>query len=111
MHFKSFADQVQDGLVSARAILKKSEAEVQVGDVVEIKFAHKNNPGYFPVKEVTRVTELIAKKGEVLAREFERRILARDGPRPTPPGWLLQAQSQRSNVSPAPEAATATAMR
>jgi len=104
-----FPELLANDLGSARAILNKNEADIRVGDVVEIKFAHKDNPGYFPVKEVTRVTELVAKKGELLAQDFERRILARNGHRPFRPGWLLQAQP--APASPAPEVTATTAMR
>ena len=73
-----FPDLLADDIGSARALLNQSQAGVQVGDVVEIKFAHKNNPRYFPVKEVTRVTQFVASRDEMLAKDFERRILARN---------------------------------
>lgn len=48
--------------------------DVHVGDIVAIRLAHKDNPPLFPVKEVTRVTQLIAKRDTALAREFARGI-------------------------------------
>lgn len=63
--------------------------DVQVGDIVELRIAHKDNPKFFPVKEVTRVTGLVAKSDTALARDFARGItLARCGDSP------LQAMSQ-----------------
>ncbi len=88
-----FPDLLADDVGSARAILNQSEAGVQVGDVVEIKFAHKNNPRYFPVKEVTRVTQLVAGKDEMLAKDFERRIIARNRHGAAPPDWLARART------------------
>ncbi len=82
-----FPELLADEIESVRAVLEPAETGVQVGDVVEVKFAHKDNPRYFPVKELTRVTELVAKKGEMLARDFERRILARSGRAPAPAPW------------------------
>lgn len=64
-------------------------SDVQVGDIVELRIAHKDNPKFFPVKEVTRVTELLAKGDTALARDFALSItLARRGDSP------LQAMSQ-----------------
>ena len=81
---------------AARAFLDRSDARVSVGDVVEIKFAHKDNPRYFPVKELTRVTELVASKGQMLARDYERRILARSGKAAPGPQWLSHATAQQT---------------
>jgi len=86
-----FPELLADDTEFARAILNRGEAEVQVGDVVEIKFAHKDNPRFFPVKELTRVTELVASKDQMLAKDYARRILARNGHRASPPDWLAQA--------------------
>jgi len=84
---------------SARAILNRSDAKVAVGDVVEIKFAHKDNPRYFPVKEVTRVTELVASKDQLLARDYQRRILARTGQGSSRPQWASQAPAASQSVA------------
>jgi hypothetical protein len=107
-----FPDLLANDIGSARAVLNQSEAGAQVGDVVEIKFAHKDNPRYFPVKEVTRVTEFVARKDEMLAKDFERRILARNGRGASPPpDWLAQASTLPSRPSSAPRTTTADARR
>ena len=87
-----FPELLANDVDSARAILNRGDAQVQVGDVVEIKFAHKSNSRYFPVKELTRVTQFVAKKDEMLAKDYERRILARSGHTDSPPDWLRQAR-------------------
>lgn len=74
-----FPELLANGSESARAMITSVEAGIQVGDVVEIKFAHKDNLRFFPVKEVTRVTSLVAYRDEMIAKDFERRILARNG--------------------------------
>jgi hypothetical protein len=74
-----FPELLANGSESARAMITSAEAGIQVGDVVEIKFAHKDNLRFFPVKEVTRVTSLVAHRDEMIAKDFERRILARNG--------------------------------
>ncbi len=99
-----FPELLANDTGSARAFLNRSDAKVAVGDVVEIKFAHKDNPRYFPVKELTRVTELVASKDQILARDYERRILARTNHAPSGPQWLSQAQQQ-----PVPSQAEQTA--
>jgi hypothetical protein len=106
-----FPNVLANGIGSARAVLDQSEAAVQLGDVVEIKFAHKDNPRYFPVNEVTRVTKLVARSDEILANDFERRILARNVHGAAPPDWLAQAQTLPSSPSPATRASTADARR
>jgi len=100
-----FPELLANDTGSARAILNRSDARVAVGDVVEIKFAHKDNPRYFPVKELTRVTELVASKGQMLARDYERRILARNGQGNPRPQWLSQAPA----AQPAEQALQTTA--
>ena len=87
-----FPELLGGDVESARAVLRQSEPGVQVGDVVEIKFAHKDNPRFFPVRETTRVTALVAKKDEMLAKEYEQRILARSGHGTSTPLWLTQAR-------------------
>ena len=94
-----FPDLLANGIGSARAVLNQSEAGVRVGDVVEIKFAHKDNPRFFPVKELTRVTRLVAGRDEMLAKDFERRILARDGHGAPPPQWRALAPIPPSSPS------------
>jgi len=88
-----FPELLANDVGSARAVLNQAEAAVQVGDVVEIKFAHKKNPRFFPVKERTRVTQFVARKGEMLAKEFERRIIARTRGSEPSPEWLRHARA------------------
>ena len=107
-----FPDLLADDTGSARALLNQSEAGVQVGDVVEIKFAHKNNPRYFPVKEVTRVTQFVASRDEMLAKDFERRILARNRQDAAPADGLARARTALpAGLNPAPRTTTADAGR
>jgi hypothetical protein len=78
-----FPDLLANGSGAARAFLSDAQASVGVGDIVEVKFAHKggkDSASFFPVKEITRVTEVVAKRGEMLATDFEQRIMARTGP-------------------------------
>lgn len=97
---------------SARAFLNRSDAKVAVGDVVEIKFAHKDNPRYFPVKELTRVTDLVASKDQMLARDYERRILARNSaPANTQPQWLSKAVPATTDTADSQTLQTAVARR
>ena len=93
-----FPELLADDTGAARAFLNRSDSKVAVGDIVEIKFAHKDNPRYFPVKELTRVTELVASKDQMLARDYERRILARTGHGNAGPQWLTQAAAQQSTA-------------
>jgi hypothetical protein len=103
-----FPELLADDTGAARAILHRGAAEVQVGDVVEIKFAHKDNPRFFPVKERTRVTALVAKRNEALARDYARRILARSGSGAAPmPEWLARVRALPA--LPGDAAATRTA--
>ena len=106
-----FPELLGNDVGSARAVLNQSEAGVQVGDVVEIKFAHKDNPRYFPVRELTRVTQFVASKDEMLAKDYARRILARTGHEAVPPGWFAQAPVLPANASSAPRMTTADAGR
>lgn len=106
-----FPELLADDTEFARAILNRGEAQVQVGDVVEIKFAHKDNPRYFPVKELTSVTELVASKDQMLAKDYARRILARNGHRAPPPDWLAQASAGPAAPSRMRQTTTADARR
>jgi hypothetical protein len=106
-----FPELLANDTGSARAVLNRSDVRVAVGDVVEIKFAHKDNPRYFPVKELTRVTELVASKDQMLARDFERRILARNGQSNARPQWLSQSAPAQPAGSPAVQTTTADARR
>lgn len=106
-----FPDLLADGTGAARAFLERGDARVQVGDVVEIKFAHKDNQRFFPVKELTRVTELVANKDQMLAKDMERRILARNGGGRAAPAWLAQASAAQAATGGAPPTKTAEAGR
>ena len=59
-----------------RALAHASAAGVQIGDLVQIEFAHRENPRHFPLKEITRVTAVVAANGEAPGRDAERRKLA-----------------------------------
>ena len=77
-----FQELLPDGSEAIRAQLI-DVSDVQVGDIVEVKFAHKDNPRFFPVNEVTRVTELVARRDTALARYVARNIMrARHGVSP-----------------------------
>jgi len=107
-----FPELLANDTGSTRAFLNRSDARVAVGDVVEIKFAHKDNPNYFPVKELTRVTELVASKDQMLARDYERRILARTNLASTAtPQWLSQATASQPAANQQAQATTADASR
>jgi hypothetical protein len=96
-----FPELLANDTGSARAVLNRSDVRVAVGDVVEIKFAHKDNPRYFPVKELTRVTGLVASKDQMLARDFQRRILARNAQGNARPQWLSQSAPAQPAAAPA----------
>jgi len=106
-----FPELLANDTGSARARLQRGDAEVEVGDVVEIRFAHKDNPRYFPVKDVTRVTEFVARKNEKLARDYQRRILARTGHDAAAPGWLTQVAALPSGPHATLRTTTADATR
>ena len=106
-----FPELLGGDVESARAVLRQSEPGVQVGDVVEIKFAHKDNPRFFPVRETTRVTALVAKKDEMLAKEYEQRILARSGHGTSTPLWLTQARMSPPKSATLPPPSMAEAAR
>ena len=77
-----FPDLLANGAGAASAFISDSQSSIGIGDIVEIKFAHKSSKEtvpYFPVKEITRVTELIARRDEMLAKDYAQRILARAG--------------------------------
>ena len=59
-----------------RTLANASAAGVQVGDLVEIEFAHRENPRHFPLKEITRVTAVVAAHDATPGRDAERRKLA-----------------------------------
>jgi hypothetical protein len=121
-----FPDLLANGSGAARAFLGDAQSGVTVGDIVEIKFAHKSGKetaSYFPVKELTRVTEVVAKRDEMLARDYEQRILARTIPGttrqtqfgsnvPAVPGWLApQGGAPSASPMQAPVGQTAALPR
>ncbi len=105
-----FPSPLAKDIGSARALLDMADAEVETGDVVEIRFAHKDNPRFFPVREVTRVTGLVAKKDAMLAQEFERRILARNA-QASAPLWQIQARAAQGAAKPESARGGSTAKR
>ena len=106
-----FPELLANDTGSVRAVLNRGEAGVRIGDVVEIKFAHKTNSRYFPVKELTRVTELVAGRDQPMAKDFERRILARNGESASPAKLLSQAWALPSGQNRLPQSTTADAGR
>jgi len=62
---------------TALALLGDTRDEIGVGDVVDVRFAPARDPRAAPDKEVARVTGLVERRDSALARDFERRILAR----------------------------------
>jgi len=80
-----FPERLPNGKEFASAQLVNISG-VQIGDIVEVRIAHKHNPRFFPVREVTRVTELVARSDTAFARDFGSKIgQARQG------GSALQA--------------------
>ena len=68
-----FPELLANGADSAIAFISDSQSSIGVGDVVEIKIAHtggKETMQYFPVLGITRVTKLVAKHDDVLARHY-----------------------------------------
>ena len=105
-----------NGSGTTRAMIDSSQPMIAVGDVVEIRFAHKDSresAKFFPVKETTRVTELVAKRDEKLAADYERRIAARTG-RGTQhaevqgdqPGWLRPSPNLQTGLMQSLQAAS-----
>lgn len=101
-----FPDLLANGSGTTRALIDSSQPSIAVGDVVEIKFAHKESresAKFFPVKETTRVTELVAKRDERLAADYERRIHARTGQTiakadGAAPGWLRPSATPQNGL-------------
>ncbi len=78
----AFPDPLADGATLARAMVPESNQNIGVGDVVEMRFAHKGVKGafvaeIFPVKERDKITTMVAKAGSPLAQDYTRRIVAR----------------------------------
>jgi hypothetical protein len=94
-----FPEALGNGIAEAPALVDANRAHVEVGDAVEIKFAHPMRTSVFPVIEVTRVVAIVAKSHEPLAREFEKRIHVR-----------LEASSNSSIARMAPPASQTAAI-
>lgn len=78
----AFPDPLADGATLARAMVPESNQNIGIGDVVEMRFAHKSVKGafvaeIFPVKERDKITTMVAKAGSTLAQDYTRRIVAR----------------------------------
>lgn len=76
-----FPDPLANGMEAARAQIIKTELAVRPGDVIAMRFAHKQNTQFFPVREATQVTSIVARANTEMAADYERRILARAGVR------------------------------
>lgn len=76
-----FPDPLANGMEAARAQVIKTDLAVRPGDVIAMRFAHKQNTQFFPVREATQVTSIVARANTEMAADYERRILARAGAR------------------------------
>ena len=72
-------DRLKSGAVSVLTRVDEKFADVRIGDVVDLRIAHKHDAKNFPVRETTRVTALVARSDSALAHAFEARIVARKG--------------------------------
>ena len=72
-----FPDPIANGVAGARALVPERETAVGVGDVVEMRFARKGNANFFSARERDLVTEIVARADSALARDYQRRIVAR----------------------------------
>lgn len=74
-----FPDPLANGALAARALVPEAGTNPGLGDVVEMRFAHRKTDQFFPVRERDKVIALVAKADSTLAQDFQRRILARSG--------------------------------
>ena len=74
-----FPEPVGGTAGSALALLGGTGDEVSPGDVVSVRFAQTRDPRAVTEKEAARVTAVVERKDSALARDLERRILARGG--------------------------------
>lgn len=77
-----FPELLANGQESTLAYIGRGVDDLRQGDIAEVRFAHRavaavGAASAFPVREVTRMTELVARNGTPIARDIERRILAR----------------------------------
>ena len=93
-----FPDPLANGMDAARAQIIKTELSVRPGDVIAMRFAHKQNTQFFPVREATQVTSIVARANTEMAADYERRILARAGVR-SPVETALGIQRRQDSAS------------
>lgn len=74
-----YPDRLKSGALSVLTRVDEKYGDVRVGDVVDVRIAHKHDSKNFPVRETTRVTALVARSDSALAQAFEARIVARKG--------------------------------
>lgn len=103
------ADLRANGIEPARVFLKRNQAAVKAGDAVEIQFAHRQNPRYFPLQEATRVTKFVHTGNEALARGYGHRAAGGDAPGDLPAFWLDRPRAHTTSSSIPPAAAAGTA--
>ena len=72
-----YPERLKSGALSVLSRIDERFGDVRIGDVVDLRLAHKHDPKNFPVRETTRVTALVARSDSVLARAFETSIAAR----------------------------------
>lgn len=86
-----YPDALKSGETGVRGYVGEGHENLRVGDIVAVRLAHKHQPKVFPIREITRVTELVAPRDSELARAFERRILARQAA-----GTAVARESERA---------------
>ena len=72
-----YPDRLKSGALSVLTRVDEKFGDVRIGDVVDVRIAHKHDSKNFPVRETTRVTALVARSDSALAQAFEARIVAR----------------------------------
>src|SRR4051812_45154533 len=83
-----FPDSLANGTTVARALVPTGMiSDVRAGDVVEMRFANKEVSGPYVagfrlLPERDQITKVIAKSGTDVAKDYQRRILARTGADP-----------------------------
>jgi CRP/FNR family cyclic AMP-dependent transcriptional regulator len=71
-----FPEAVGGTASSALALLGDARDEIAAGDIVSVRFAQTRDPRATADKDAARVTGLVERKDSVVARDFERRIVA-----------------------------------
>ena len=99
-----FADLRAHDSAPARVVLKQNQAAVEAGDVVEIQFAHRENPRYFPLKEASRATAFAPTGNEALAQSYAQRTPERAAAGALPAFWQDQPRAHRTSSSIPPDA-------